>query len=503
MIASRPLKSMIILLAIAICSFTYGQAGSIGEYVTASSCPFELPDGLVLGQNFSYGHINVPVFHKQPTGAYIRLDVAIFPCSDPENKKEPMVMNTSGPGKSNMDNFIPQIASGLGSYLLPGRDIVIIELRGLRYSSTFLNCEEVFQANIDMLDENLSYDESMTRLSEALKKARIRFENDNIELSAYNNTETAKDIHMVMDALGYSKFNIVGSSAGTLIAQNVIRENPERVRCAILDAGLPVEKTLLCNYVGFIVERLKIYFSECQQDSVCNQSFPYLEERFLDLVESLNNKPLEISTKDPVSGEERTALINGYRLSEHVFMNMFYTTQIPLLISNILNGDYSSLEQFANGKYISNHFADGLGHTIFLSETGDCEAKDIQIDPAYRLFADGITLSGLGWNFLCEVKKQWGIDSSNLFRATEKETLDTPILVLNGKYDPVIPVQFDKILKKQFINSYIYRFDGVAHSAFDNATSCVLPMFLDFLNNPNQAPQSDCIKLFKQEYQVK
>ena len=499
----RTIRFTVILFLLSIQCLAFGQTSPFGSFVESSNCPFDLPNGLVLGENFKFGYVNVPEYHDTLGKKHIKLAVAIFPCSNPDNAQEPIVMNTSGPGKSNIDNFIPQIAGGLGNYILPNRDIVIIELRGLRYSSSFLYCEEVFNTNVDMLDENLSFEETFKKLGKALKNSSQRFEKENIDLSAYNNYETAKDIHMVMDALGYDKFSLVGSSAGTLVAQSVIKENPERIRCAILDAGLPIDSTLLINYVPGIINSLKNYFKECEQDSLCNQSFPNMEESFLNLIDSLNKNPIKIFVINPESGEEIEAQINGYRLAEHVFLNMFYSTQIPLLIGNILNGDYSTLNNFALGKLSPKYFADGLGNTVFINEAGNYRLSDIAIDPKYKTFSDGITLAGLGGQYLLEVKEQWNVKIPKLSKTSVSQKYDTPLLVLNGKYDPVIPIQYDEVLRKQYSNCYIYRFDGVPHSAFDNATSCVLPMILEFLNNPTKAPNSDCMTNFRQVFIVK
>lgn len=494
-------KAVFVVIFLLAQLLTYGQT-QIGKFIESADCPFNLPEGLVIGENFKFGYVDVPEFHNSSTTKYIRLPVAIFPCTNPDIAQEPLVMNTSGPGKSNMDNFIPQIAGGLGNYILPNRDIVIIELRGLRYSSTFLKCDEIFDANLEMLEENLNYDQSIDRLQIALDAAKKRFENDGVNLSAYNNIETAKDIHMVMDALGYDKFSLVGSSAGTLLAHHVINENPDRIRCAILDAGLPIDPGVLINYVPSIVNCLKNYFEECRRDPLFNATFPNLEERFIELIDQLNENPEEITVTNPETGEEMNVLINGYRLSELVLLNMFYSTQIPLLIGNIVNGDYSAFEDFARGKTTSMNFADGLGYTIFIDEAGEFDSNDIDMDPVYQTFSDGITLSGLGGKYLLEVQKQWQLDFINTKNETGNEPHNTPVLVLNGKYDPVIPVQFDKVLKEKYPNSYIYRFDGVPHSAFDNATSCALPMVLEFLNNPDSAPNSDCATILKQKYLV-
>ena len=480
----------------------FGQI-KIGEFTESTDCPVNLPANLVMGENFKFGYVHVPELHNGAESKTIKLAVAIFPCENPETSLEPLVMNTSGPGKSNLDNFIPDIAGELGKYILPRRDVVIIELRGLRYSSSFLRCEEVFEANLNMLDENLSFEESIENLRKALASSKESFDKKNINLAAYNNAETAKDIHMVMDALGYKKFSLVGSSAGTLVAHHVINENPDRIRCAILDAGLPRDSKLLTQYVPSIVNSLKNYFDECRKDSLCNNGFPDLEERFLEKIEKLNENPEEITVINDKTKDEIKVLVNGYRLSEHVLLNMFYSTQIPLLIGNIVDGDYSSFNDFARGKITPRYFADGLGYTVFNHEAGNFSDNDILIDPKYQTFAEGICLSGLGGKYLLEVREQWKLIFNDPVYQGAPKTYNTPVLVLNGKYDPVIPVPFDEILRNRYPNSYIYRFDGVAHSAFDNATQCVLPMMLEFLHNPDIAPNSDCMDSFEQVYKFK
>ena len=98
----------------------------IGKFREAP-CPFTLPEGLVLGENFKFGYINVPEFHAKPNGKTLELAVAIFPSTESIHEPDPIVMNTAGPGKSNMDQFVFLIAGGLGNYILPHRDIVIIE----------------------------------------------------------------------------------------------------------------------------------------------------------------------------------------------------------------------------------------------------------------------------------------------------------------------------------------------------------------------------------------
>ena len=66
---------------------------------------------LVLGENFKFGYVTVPEFHEKYNGKILQLALAIFPSYNEKHAPDPIVMNTSGPGKSNMDNFVPQIAA--------------------------------------------------------------------------------------------------------------------------------------------------------------------------------------------------------------------------------------------------------------------------------------------------------------------------------------------------------------------------------------------------------
>jgi pimeloyl-ACP methyl ester carboxylesterase len=482
---------------------TNGQTRNIefGKFIE-SQCPFDLPDGLVLGENFKFGYATVPEFHANPEGKTLELAVAIFPSTNTDHLPDPIVMNTSGPGKSNMDNFVPQIASMLGQYLLPERDIIIIELRGLRYSKPFLHCFELSEARKKMLEQNLSYEEAMSAQLKALTASKVRFEKEGINLSAFNNKETAADIALIIRNLGYEKFNIVGSSAGTLVAHHVMRDFPDRIRSGILDAGLPIDSTIIRDYVPSIVDMLKRYFEECNNDPHCSSIFPNLEGRFLQLIDSLNLAPVTIPFTDPATNKEINYILNGYRLSSFVFLNMFYSTQIPYLIGKILDGDYSVIKEFVQNSLVPNYFADGLGFTVFISESGQYTPDDIDIDPAYEVFSNGVNLGGLGGDFIYKVQAIWNISKLDAKKNQYQKESNIPVLVLNGEYDPVIPIKYDKVMKKHLKNSYVYRFDGVPHSAFDNATNCVLPIFLEFLKNPTKEPESSCIKNYKQIYRI-
>jgi len=153
-------------------------------------------------------------------------------------------------------------------------------------------CSEIREARMAIMDKNLNTPETMHILEQALLKAKYRFQKDDVNLSAFNNVETAADIAMIMSELGYEQFNVVGSSAGTLVAHHLMRDYPQRVRCAILDAGLPIHSTIFRDMVPNMIAMLKRYFRECDSDSRYRSAYPELEERFLNRIESLNEDPV-------------------------------------------------------------------------------------------------------------------------------------------------------------------------------------------------------------------
>ena len=209
-----------------------------------------------------------------------------------------------------------------------------------------------------------------------------------------------------------------------------------------------------------------------------------------------------LTLKHPETGEEFSYAMNGYRLAESMLMHMYYTTQLPYLIGPVLEGDFSSLTEGLSYGLLPNYFADGLGQTVFISESAAYSNSAFITNPRYRIFEEGITRSGMGANYISAVGKVWDIDKLEPARLRYSGQVDVPVLVLNGKYDPVIPERFDEVMKKDLKNCYVYRFDGVPHSAFDNATPCALPMLLQFLADPSKAPDSSCMENYKQVYRL-
>ena len=72
-----------------------------------------------------------------------------------------------------------------------------------------------------------------------------RLEKEGVNLRAFTFEAMADDLAMVMTALGYETFNVYGTSAGTVVAQHLLRDHPQRLRSVVIDSSVPLGRKTL------------------------------------------------------------------------------------------------------------------------------------------------------------------------------------------------------------------------------------------------------------------
>ena len=494
---------MNILVILFLCTIVIGSSTSIdcttipnpeiGRYQPAV-CPVDLPEGSDLTDKLEFGYIAVPEQHTKPDGPVIQVAVARFRSASDQPAADPIVLINGGPGDSNLDLFVRLMAGPMGKAFLSQRDVVIIEIRGLRYSKPNLVCDEVFEAQLRMVDKDLKGEEANQVLLTAMRASHDRFVKAGINLSAYNNVETAADIALVMTILKYDQFNMLAASAGTIVAQHVMRNHPERVRSVILNAAVPIGFPFFRDLILNACRSLQRVFELCEADSACRLAYPDLENRFFSYVEKLNTEPVTIPVKNPNTGEEVSFVLNGDRLSTWLFVSMYFNTQVPHSLHKLMAGDYTEFQRHVRIFFPMRSFSYGLSYTVFSTEYLDFDVEDTRIDGRYARFADGISLF-FGPKLIVQAKEFWHvspIDRSFL----EPLKSDIPTLILNGELDHVLPRKYVEEMASNLEKGYIYVFPGVAHSPID-AGLCPFSMILEFLTDPSKAPDAECIKQFK------
>lgn len=467
----------------------------LGKFIP-NTCPIPVPQEVLDSGKFAYGYIKVPEFHKKPNGKPIELAVAVFKCRSDSATLEPLVLNTGGPGLSNMDNFVPDLCSDLGNLVLNNRDVIIIELRGLKYSKPNLFCPEIDNLQMYLVDKNLSVEETIDLYMDTLKVVYNRFTQEGINLSAYNSFEIANDIVYIMQQLGYEMFSVFGSSFGTLVAQHLLLNHSEHLVCAVMNATVDMNKGLYGMHTNSI-NALDTIFEKCKNDEKYAVAFPDLKNEFITLLDKLNAQPETLAIKYPVDGKTYNVVLNGKKLAVWLFAEMYWNTQIPLTLHKLLSGDYSEIQQRPGLIFPIYEFSTGLSMSIFLTEFPDIRDDYIPLDGEYADFVKGCGTLIFTPYFLKQAQKVWSVNdvssSKNLIET------DVPTLMLSGEMDHVCPPSYAIELSKKMKNAHLYIFPGVAHSPIDVGT-CGILMMKEFIDNPLKAPDNSCMSSFQGEF---
>jgi pimeloyl-ACP methyl ester carboxylesterase len=274
-----------------------------------SACPMPVPDGYIEGENFLCGTVAVPEFHSDPTGKTIRLSVTVIQSTG--DAPDPLVMFNGGPG-SNILNFLPVMTSGIGAPITQYRDVVLMSERGTFGADPLLTCPELDTALAGKF--GIALDEVNALKLDAFAACRERLIAEGVNLNAYNNPERAADVPMVMQALGYTEYNMWGVSGGGIMTQYVLRDHPEGVRTIMTDSG-----AFPTAYIGDVFYNIydvvsnvhRRLFETCAADEMCSTTYPDLENVYWGAIDQLNASPAPVQITDPTTGNTIDWLLTG------------------------------------------------------------------------------------------------------------------------------------------------------------------------------------------------
>ena len=455
-------------------------------------CPLELPAEILESEKFLFGQMEVPELSDQPNRKTIELSIAIFKCKSDSATQDPIVLSAGGPGLSNIDDFVPQLAGGLGNLFLYNRDVVVIETRGLKYSKPFLHIPELEKIQLSLLGENLSVDETIELYLETLQSAFKKFEDEGVNLSAYNTYEISNEVAYVMEQLGYDKFSFFGTSYGTEIGQYLLMNHTDRIASVVMNGTMDITLGGHHMHTGLISTFEKL-FQELQSNPEYSKAYPNLKNKFLDKLGALNQHPEVINIKYWKNNENYNVVLNGNRVALWVFHQMYANTQIQLSLHKIINGDYSEIIANPGLIFPTPEFSMGLNLSVFLSETQNIKPEDIPLESEYIDLITGSSLSLFGPYFWSKAQKVWPVKGAKV--PAIKET-DVPILLLSGKMDYLCPPEYAKQFAENQKNAYVYIFEDVAHSPVDKG-SCAIMMLKEFYENPSKAPDTTCMNNYQ------
>lgn len=447
------------------------------------TCPMPVPAGYVDGGNFICGTVEVPELHSDPQGKTIRLSVTILKSEG--GAADPLVMFNGGPG-SDILGLLPIMASPMAAPVTQTRDVVLMSERGTLGADPFLACPELAAAAEGQFGIPLA---DFTALQlEAYGACRERLVAEGVNLNAYNNPERAADVPLVMQALGYSEFNLWGVSGGGILAQYVLREHPEGVRTVMTDSGaFPTAYvgTVFYNIYEVVSGAYRRLFETCAADAVCAETYPDLENVFWGMVEELNTNPAPVQITNPATGELVDWALTGDVLIS-ILGNEFANVEVlPKVIFALAAGDYSYVvERVPNLYVVGGDYADALYESVVCSEISGLTQDTAATANAYPQVVQALTAQV---QFHLDICAFWGM---NPIAEGAVISSDVPILIMEGKFDSNKEPSLGTEVAQNFSTSYVAEFADTAHGVIG---ACTLSMMGEFMNDPSTAPDMTCV----------
>jgi pimeloyl-ACP methyl ester carboxylesterase len=455
------------------------------------SCPFQVPEG----NTVECGFVIVPQDHTNPTGTTIQLSIAVFKNQSKDHPPDPLMLLCGGPGEKCLENA-PNYAALLAPILL-GRDFIVFDQRGVGLSEPALECPEVVQTAMDLLDEPEPVIALQTNFK-SLMACHDRLMNQQYNLAAYNTSQNAADVNAIRIALGYDQVNLYGGSYGSLLAQAVMRDHPEGIRSVVLESVWPLEKSFIVDTTSTVPQAILHLLEACALDEPCNTAFPNLKEVLFEVIDRLDAQPVAITITNPQDGQKYPAILNGNAVLGNLKAALYQTQLIPVIpqaIYDVSNGDYALMIQLTSLKLM---FLDAV--SIGMQYSTICSDDLIGRSPQEVLKAMAEFPRQLVGSIKPEVWMKYSAFVTCENWLTEivdpniKKPLisDIPTLVLSGEYDPVTPPGFGRLVASYLTNSQFYMLPGTGHIG-ESTQACALRLTAAFLDDPMADLDSSCI----------
>ena len=446
---------------------------------------------LRLDENVTCGYLTVPEFHTIKNGNTIQLAVMILKSDGASPPLEPLIMAQGGPGGSTIDYYAELMRN---SEIRQQRDIILFDQRGTLHSKPNLDCPEIMAVTLEVIEQDLEPDVLDAKYLQATQACHDRLVAEGINLSAFNSLENAADIESLRLALGYDQVNLYGVSYGTLLALHALRQYPMSFRSVILDAVVPPQTNFITEAPRSTQRAFQALFRACAAEPACSKDYPDLENTFYETVQRLELEPGVMRVIDLQTGKAYYAVVDGEFLMGALFQMMYPTSILPALprmIHDASKGDFKFLGAIQQQIIFDRTTSYGMYYSVICAEDADYTLDQALFRELPAQLAD---VKRRELKNIQQVCAGWDVTYLGS-QIDEAVVSDSPVLVLSGSLDPITPPEFGRTAAATLKNSYMIEFPGTGHGALGSGT-CQDKVIADFLNNPNQKPQPDCLAFF-------
>lgn len=447
-------------------------------------CPVAIPSGV----RVECGSLLVLEDRSRPDSPRLQLPVIIVKSRTAPALPDPIVFTAGGPGFSSFGN----IAGFARAQYTEQRDLILFEQRGTRHAQPVLACDELDRALLENVTRAAPVQQEIEHEVAAAGKCRERLTQTGINVAAYHTASIAADLEDLRQVLGYTQWNLFGTSYSTRLMFTLMREYPSHIRSVVLDSPVPLTIKQYEVQWQALDRALQQTFARCGADPRCAAAYPRLEQQLSGLIERFNRAPLVVTVTHPLGHEPLHAMMTGDDLA-FLVMGMLYDWQtipyVPFLIDQLDRGNAEvatplvqsgirSFLSYQRGMYYSVQCHDQMpfnDRTVMSREQQAYPSvRNVQV-PLYRSDAS-----------ICDM---WHAPSA-LRQTNTPITSTIPTLFVVGEYDPIVSPDWSDAAATTLDTSFVYKVPGMGHSPIIKS-SCGQSLVAAFLDQPTRAPD-DC-----------
>lgn len=419
--------------------------------------------------------LDVPEDWDHPQGRHIGLRLAVVRSLAAQAEPDPLVFLDGGPGGAATEDY-PAIAPALAP-LRNHRNIVLLDQRGTGGSNA-LDCGGEARAEEKRLAARIF--SAADREKAAGERTRLCLEavRGRADPRLYATTDAVRDLEALRAALGSPRFNLLGVSYGTRLAQQYAMRHPDGVRSIVLDSPVPNGLVLLSEHARNLEDAARRRLQTCSEDRACTQRFgdPYARLRAVHA--RLLREPLKVDYRDPYTNAPRQGYFSADDLAGLIRFYLYSASTSPMLpfvIDEAQAGRVAPLlgqEQLVVGE-ASEQASAGLASSVLCTEDADL---------LHEQPADADTLLGVELvRIALQTCAQWP------HRGRPADFHDplhgeVPVLVIAGEFDPVTPPRYGEQIVGGLAHARLLVAKGQGHAVM--AAGCMPRLIGEFVREP-------------------
>ncbi len=458
-------------------------------------CPFKGAVDYEPGE-VSCGLLEVPENREKARPRKIELHFVKIHAREPDDwnteengawakRDDPVIYLTGGPG-AKAQGYVDRLKD---HGVRDARDLYILEQRGIGWSADFCPTYPLFDPSASNSPDWERYQraglDAMEACFAAAKAARV-------DLSGYSTIENARDVEALRRALGHDQWNVWGISYGSILGQAYLKQDPEGVRAAVIDAIVPLEQEATFHHIARYYDRvLTILQDACDADKSCAKSFPDLQARIEAAITKTSMAPIEVDALD----EELFPSGKGYFFQDIVggapfvlFYEQDNYASLPAFIDAYVRlVEEQNFEPFrlltAGGGPVAFDISQGMYNAIACNDGwSDAMRQAFEDDHAdypalAMIFGDPALVDEQA-----RICKKYGLDPRPSEDYAPLET-DIRTLIVEGAMDPITPPPLARAILPGFSNGDYVEFAYAGHGP-TRSVECAGEFLTKFYDNP-------------------